>query len=64
MTFYVSDNGQALELVGDLFGAPDGFREVSAEEYHAALDTAILAVPGTTPAQEPTSGQRSVRRAR
>ncbi|MFF2612374.1 hypothetical protein [Kitasatospora sp. NPDC058046] len=65
MAYYVSGNGQALEAVGDAFLVPDGFREVTAEEYRAALGAVVLALPEAVAPQKPEempTGRRSTKR--
>ncbi|MEV5677067.1 hypothetical protein [Streptomyces sp. NPDC052179] len=48
MNYYLSDKGGWLTASGDATafgGVPDGYREVTAEEYHEAAGTIAVALP-------------------
>ncbi|BBA98362.1 hypothetical protein RVR_4515 [Actinacidiphila reveromycinica] len=64
MRYYVNDNGGWLTVSGDLgpFGTvPDGYREVTEEEYNQAAGTVVLELPKDPPADdEPGDGGQAV----
>ncbi|MFJ6014461.1 hypothetical protein [Streptomyces sp. NPDC092952] len=54
MRYFLNGDGGWLTISGDLdlFGAvPDGYREVTEEEYRQAADTVVLELPGNPPAK-------------
>ena len=58
MRYYLSDTGDAMVRSGDDNGAfpvPPGYREVTAEEYQAAVGTVVLTVPTPTAGDPPQS---------
>ena len=50
MRYYLSDAGGAMTVSGDtsVFAVtiPEGYREVTAEEYHQATGTSVVPLPG------------------
>lgn len=64
MRFYLGDNGGSMTVSSDSVlspAVPDGYREVTVEEYNAAVGLVILNDPRASVPAEPAAPRRSRR---